>query len=531
MKKLFASLFVVVLLGLAAPYAALAQTVPSVNVPDHCTVIDTDGSSHTYESRQFLGICALQAAVDAGSVSGVKFSNAYPSLGLFVTAIGGVTADPDSQYWALLQNGAYASLGLSQLTVSTGDTIVLELHDFSDNFLGSRLTLNVDSLTSTPNIPAVSRGGGSITLHDPFDLPLALGYIWSMQKSDGSFGSPLLDDWVAIASAGGGDGDLRAHLSAYEVADPPALSSTTDYERHAMALEALGINPYSGTSVDTITPIVNSFDGTQFGDPTLDNDDIFAVFPLLHAGYSVEDDIIVKTIAFIISRQHADGSWDGSVDLTGAAIQALSLGHSLPDTSGAIQKALGYLRTQQANDASFGNVSATSWVIQAITAVGQNGDQWDKGTYQVPEYYLTTKQERDGGVEPESTDTLTRVWATAYAVPAMEHKTWDALLASFSKPAPAATTTAATSTPTIATTTEPATATPATATDTSMTPEAQTDESVSQPPTDVPATAAAETASSTPQTDSPQTAAAATSNEDPVGNFWHAVISFFGWLF
>ena len=36
-------------------------------------------------------------------------------------------------------------------------------------------------------------------------------------------------------------------------------STVTDNERHAMALMSLGINPYSGTSVNYIKKIVDSF--------------------------------------------------------------------------------------------------------------------------------------------------------------------------------------------------------------------------------------------------------------------------------
>ena len=62
--------------------------------------------------------------------------------------------------------------------------------------------------------------------------------------------------------------------------------SVTDYERHAMALMTLGINPYNGTSVNYIQKIVDSFDGNQIGDPSLINDDVFAIFPLVKSGYS-----------------------------------------------------------------------------------------------------------------------------------------------------------------------------------------------------------------------------------------------------
>src|SRR3989344_6077620 len=129
-----------------------------------------------------------------------------------------------------------------------------------------------------------------------------------------------------------------------------------------MALLSLGINPYSGTSTDYITPIVDTFDGTQIGE-LFPHDDIFAIFPLLHAGYSVNDEIIQKVTAYIVSKQSANGSW-GDPDSTAAAVQALSLINSQPGVSDALSKAKIYLQGHQQSNGGFGNSFSTSWVIQ-----------------------------------------------------------------------------------------------------------------------------------------------------------------------
>ena len=44
-------------------------------------------------------------------------------------------------------------------------------------------------------------------------------------------------------------------------------------------------------------------------------------------------------------------------------------------------------------------------------------------------------QQNDGGIEPVTADESTRVWATAYAIPAALGKTWTAILSSFPRPA------------------------------------------------------------------------------------------------
>jgi hypothetical protein len=200
-----------------------------------------------------------------------------------------------------------------------------------------------------------------------------------------------------------------------------------------MALEALGINPYTGTGTNYIQDIVNEFDGTQIGDPNLINDDIFSIFPLVKAGYSVSDNIIQKVVANIISKQNPDGSWVGGVDMTSAAIQALELTPSLSGVSQSISKARAYLVGQQQLDGGFGSADATSWTLQAISSIGESATNWQNGLNN-PYDYLYNLQQSDGGIGSNSLDTNTRIWATAYAIPAALGRPWASILNSFSKP-------------------------------------------------------------------------------------------------
>lgn len=295
----------------------------------------------------------------------------------------------------------------------------------------------VAEATSTPEAPATPSGGtsGSTPItHAFFDTPRALAYLASQQKPDGSFGSSMITDWVAIALASGDAGSMRDALRTYLLGTAPTLSSITDFERHTMALMALSIDPYTGTNVNTIAPIVAGFDGTQIGS-TYVHDDIFAIFPLLRAGYGTGDEIISKTVAYIVHEQQADGSW-GDPDTTGAALQALALAPGLPGVADATTRATNYLRAAQQVDGGWYNADSTSWVMTALTGLGVPKDAaaWTSTAGFYPSDSLATAQQADGGVRPVAESADMRTWSTSYALVAASGKSWSTLLQSFSKP-------------------------------------------------------------------------------------------------
>lgn len=563
----------------------------SADVPATCNTTDTDAVVHAYpeatSSTAYLAICALQAALDSGAVSDAQLSNQFPSLGLFVTAVNGIAADPNGQYWALYQNGSFANFGLTQLPVAAGDIIALQLHDFSDNNLGDVLTLHIQTLvaaatttgTSTPIVTEESApsnsggGGGGETVHFNLNVPSALAYLVSQQNADGSFGSSLLTDWAAIAFASSGAGEAKTKLRDYLLAAPPTLSNVTDYERHAMALMSLGINPYTGTSKDYITPIVNAFDGTQIGDVHLDNDDIFAIFPLMSAGYSPSDPMMKSIVAYILKAQRPDGSWDGSPDMTAAAVQAIGPFFTVPGYGAAMGRAMGYLASTQQASGGWGGIDSTSWVQTMVNAAKEldpaHAPTFTSSGGRFPMDEIAGTQQADGAVRPVSDTVDNRVWSTSYAVVAASGKSWLTLLQPFPRPSGSGITTSGgglletsatstgTTTPLTASTTPPiATSTPetiSTSTPTvtdiiqsTTTPSTSSGQAATTTPKKIqpktlkvvepkktPAPPVA-TASSAPPVTSNQTAAAATANPSKVGflsNLWRSIASFFRQLF
>ena len=432
MKKYIRFGVVAFCIGLA-PLSAYADEPFTIEVPSNCTVTDTADVEHTFPQddspSDYLGICMLEAAKAAGLITFTLTNDL--NFGLYIQSVNDIEPGA-TEYWAIWQNSVMAACGIGCLPVAQGDTLSFILTDWVTNAESTMIALRANLLAPPPPRSGGGGGGGGIP-SSQLNIANALAYLTSTQHEDGSFDSPMLSDWAALAFAATDSGEAKEKLRAYMLTATPPLSSVTDYERHAMALAALAINPYADTPVDYIAPIVNSFDGKQIGDPSLDNDDIFALFPLLSVGYSTNDPLIQKTTAFILSRQRQNGSWNESVDMTAAAIQALVQVRILPDVSLALIRAEGYLRKEQPREAIPGSSFSMSWVRQAISALSWTPSGWTPNSF-TREDHLAGLQQSDGGVEPESSGTQTRVWATAYAIPAALGKPWPWLLQSFMRP-------------------------------------------------------------------------------------------------
>jgi hypothetical protein len=285
-------------------------------------------------------------------------------------------------------------------------------------------------------------GGGTVITHQTIDIAKAVNFLISNQLPDGSIGGDrVVSDWAALAfRAAGAGASAKDALKNYLLADNPGMK-TTDYERRAMALMALDVDPYTA-GTDYIGKITSAFDGRQIGDAAYFNDDIFGLLSLYAAGYSNADEIVVKTVGFTLSNQQANGSW-GGVDLTAAAVQILvqaknqaGLTQDLESRiSEALLKAKTYLKGSQSNTGQIGdNSMSTSWAIQAINALGESPMDWENNHHN-PDDFLASKQSADGGLEEATLPNNIRFWSTAYAITAATGKTWSALLMNFSRPA------------------------------------------------------------------------------------------------
>ncbi len=502
------------------------------------------------------------AAGTAFTATAETYDPATDTLSPTSGVILGVISIPDpSTPWIYTEIATSSSDANGQAIFTLNATGTYQVGIEEDYYSPSQ-SITITAATSGTSGGSGGGGGGGSIAHTNLSVPNALSFLSSKQSADGSYSSPVITDWVAIAFATSDPGAAKTKLKRYLLTATPPMGSAADYERHAMALEAFGINPYSGTLVDYLSPIVAAFDGTQIGDPSLDNDDIFALFALLHAGYSSGDTIIQKDAAFILSRQKPDGSWDESPDMTAAAIDALGPLYDIAGVNQALGAAVGYLLSGQQPTGGWSNVDSTSWAqtaINGIIAAHTPGFSTESSFASSAGYWptdaLASTQQGDGGVRPQSDPSDTRTWSTSYAVVAASGWDWSTLLQSFAKPsAPsntgggggsdgivlgASTSTvasstqeSATTTPAIATTTVAiasstiaSTSTPALrpATTTPKKPTVSPPAKKKAPPLQVPATT-----TSLLQT---QTASAAESGGNIFSSIWHAVTSFFSSLF
>lgn len=213
----------------------------------------------------------------------------------------------------------------------------------------------------------------------------------------------------------------------------------TDYERRAMALMALGLNPYNiypeegaANGENYIGKITASWDGKQFGDTGEDNDDVFALIVLQNAGYTQDEKMISDDMSFILSWQKEDGSWDESVDMTGATIEALSAFSPTPGVGESLKKAENFLKQNQKDNGGWNdNASSTAWALQGILALNEKPEDWVRNG-NTPLDYLVSIQDVDGGIKNENMQN--KIWQTAYAVSALSGKTWNQTMQKFEKP-------------------------------------------------------------------------------------------------
>jgi len=401
-------------------------------------------------SSSTLKITAYCAVLQSGVDSDWNFDWAP---GIFLNSIndivGYTSQDANGSdvyhYWSWYLNSDYGTVGLNQYELQAGDSISLVFVDPIDE---------TEEETETEETHRVIGSAGSSTNSDKsetkkvFDINKAFEFLIAQQKENGSWNEDIYTDWTALA-IGTNENYLeqKTKLINYLKENQPG-ELLTDYERYAMALMSLNLNPYNINNINYIKKITDSFDGKQFGDKEKDNDDIFALIVLQNTGYTQSEEIIKNTITFILSKQKENGSWDESVDMTGASMVALSAFNQDENVKKALEKAKEFLKEKQEENGGWNNVSSTAWAIEGILALSEKPEDWiparnashnDAGgkNDNSPLDYLAENQDTDGGIKDLSAQAdenlQNRIWQTAYVASALSGKTWTQIMQKFEK--------------------------------------------------------------------------------------------------
>jgi hypothetical protein len=258
-------------------------------------------------------------------------------------------------------------------------------------------------------------------------------YIKSVQTASGTYGTTdagqNMDAIIAVRSAGfdpakdlvGGKGPLDFLMTSAPLATSPAIAAKT-----ALAARAAGLDPTNVGGANLIEKVNAGYDPAKGTYGPDDFSQSVAILGLACTGNTVPP---LAATALKSTQIATDGGWGfggfSDPDTTAIAVQAL-LAAGVPNTDGALVKALGYLKANQAADGGFGydpassNASSTAYVVQALIALGENPESaayMKSGA--TPVSFLLSQQTADGaflGFDP--------AFATNQVVPALAGRTF-----------------------------------------------------------------------------------------------------------
>lgn len=272
--------------------------------------------------------------------------------------------------------------------------------------------------------------------------PEGLSFLESKQIDSGAItgGYSNPSQWAAVAFTAHGintDTVKSGSASLYDYLQADVGSgSAADIEARMLAIHAVGGDSTSFGGVNYLTQLEALYDGTQLGDASLLNDDMFGLLALISAGSNASSNMKTQILSFIVAHQAPSGAFsyctdytaqwcDPSADLTGAALQALQVaknnGITTAGQDAAITSALGYLNTNQNGDGGYGyfgssDADSTAWVLMALNLSSPGSAQQTSANA-----WLLGSQQPDGGFPSFSGSDST---TTAYALIALSGNGW-----------------------------------------------------------------------------------------------------------
>lgn len=386
-----------------SPWTGIDQT--PVNSDDMLAIYFGNPYQVVFNTNQFFeGIPFIATAQQYEYQTGTWLPRTNVTLG--------ITVPNPNDPWSPLElvTTPVDVLGNAAFTIATSGEYMIGVQD---DYYYPTYTITVSATTTATS---TTSGGGSSNKKE-FDLPAAIEFI----TNNGKYGGFDLSAWVAIAFSSAGYDD--SSLYNYVKSNAKITNTLTDNERQAMAILALGENPYDFKNLNFVEAILKKFDGTQFGEKSLVNDDIFALIVLSKAGYTSNDIEVQKTIEFIKNNS----TWKSDPDYSAAVIMALYPYKNVSGVSSIITSAKNYLKERQQNNGGWKNsrgeesVSTTSWVAQAMYELNEN---WVKDGKSVQDYFVDFQQKNGSMIEFGQEN----IMATSYVIPAVLEKSWNDIL-------------------------------------------------------------------------------------------------------
>jgi hypothetical protein len=277
-------------------------------------------------------------------------------------------------------------------------------------------------------------------------------YLQNDQNPDGGFGSEPgagsnndVSAWVALALAAAGINPrdqtpanqhyIGGHsVYGYLTEHAGALSSTTDFDRELLVVDATGTSPTGFGGVNLLEKIMQrqlTQPGPNDGafaheagssEPAM-NDTIFAILALSPIHEPAVEAAVRTAAKWVEREQDCDHGWPSTAHRTGGACP--TGGSSLPDEPESPPDEPESLPDEPESlpdepeslpDEPESEVDMTGAAIQALNAAGRQG--WAKAVEQHAFEYLKTAQDADGGF-PEEPGPEPNVASTAWVVQAM----------------------------------------------------------------------------------------------------------------
>ena len=305
------------------------------------------------------------------------------------------------------------------------------------------LRLNVIALTALLLVPAAAQAQERQRL----DSTVAyLQKVQHKDGGFGERGSrPGFSTWaaLALASAGINPRDQRrpggVDVYTYLTRNTRGLTQSTDFASMILVATASGTSPHRFGPVDPIARLLKlqRADGGFPQPPDLPgstiNGSAYAVLALAGVERSRLRGVTAaqlrrsqdRALDWLVGRQSAEGLWQDT-DLTGSVLEALNAGGRR--NTAAQARAVAYLRSRQNADGGFGggpgdpesNSASTAWVLRGLAAARLSARSFQgQGSAKTPLDYLASMQQSDGSVRYSATQDTNRVWITSFTTPAL----------------------------------------------------------------------------------------------------------------